>query len=75
MQKNSGRNKTVQVLATINLVKQQLVTNPQASIRTIEAQTGPKRSSVQVIIKKDLLMKPYRPTRGLTLEGLKHRLD
>ena len=43
-------------------VKQQLVTNPQASIRRIEAQTGLKRSSVQVMMKKDLLMmKPYRP--------------
>ena len=59
VQNNSGRTKTERMLATIDLVKQQLVTNQQASIRRIEAQTGLKRSSVQVIIMKDLLMKPY----------------
>ena len=46
VQNNSGRKKTERVPATIDLVKQQLVTNPQASIRRIEAQTGLKRSSV-----------------------------
>ena len=62
MLKNSGRKKTERMPATIDLVKQQLVTNLQASIRRIEAQTGLKRFSVQVIMMKHLLMKPYRPT-------------
>ena len=66
---NSGRKKSVRVPAIINAVKHQLLTNPQASIRRIEAHTGLKRSSVHSIIKKDLNMKPYRPHLVQALEA------
>ena len=58
--KQSGKRMTVTMPQNIQLVKDIVKTNPKASVRRIAQQVGIYQHSAHTILKKDMLLKPYK---------------